>query len=313
MECEVCGNALTYPEALQIKNENYIVCRSFDCRRIIRQKESMPSHMFNSHVKFQNKLVKDNRDRQAQLNLRIEQVFRKQRLEHDEILQSVLQENNELSKNDIQHVVIPKGLAKVSAPNQEHIDAYNQHLNTIINEAGNYASAHEVILEPHSLAREKLVKVENKFRENPASREISDQLCGMCKGGCCISGNQHAYLSTITIRRLMDNDPALTQQQVLELYQSHISTQTIEGSCINHTSNGCALPRELRSDICNAFYCDPLKTYQNNLDTNKNNHRLLVIQRASTYSSWIDPDIQNEIIDYTLIKGPDTLVSSNEN
>ncbi len=39
----------------------------------------------------------------------------------------------------------------------------------------------------------------------------------------------------------------------------------MEGSCILHGPAGCALPREMRADICNQFYCAGLKEFQKGL------------------------------------------------
>jgi len=32
-------------------------------------------------------------------------------------------------------------------------------------------------------------------------------------------------------------------------------------SCINHTEIGCALPREMRLEMCNEFYCSTIKEF----------------------------------------------------
>jgi hypothetical protein len=49
---------------------------------------------------------------------------------------------------------------------------------------------------------------------------------------------------------------------VLANYLRHLGDHSIEGSCIFHQVDGCGLPRELRSDTCNRFYCAGLVEYR---------------------------------------------------
>jgi hypothetical protein len=37
-----------------------------------------------------------------------------------------------------------------------------------------------------------------------------------------------------------------------------LGERTYENSCVYHQQQGCGLPRELRSDICNSFECEEL-------------------------------------------------------
>lgn len=124
----------------------------------------------------------------------------------------------------------------------------------------------------------------------------------MCKGGCCASGKEHAYLSVFSIRRYMDDSPGQSTAEIIDLYLSKVSSETIKNSCINHTSTGCALPRHLRSDICNGYYCNSLKSYQEKMAGRENSIAVLAIQRSSTYWNRFEPEVHNEIIGVALIE-----------
>jgi hypothetical protein len=36
----------------------------------------------------------------------------------------------------------------------------------------------------------------------------------------------------------------------------------VDGSCLYHTAEGCAMPHESRTDVCNGYACDALRAMQ---------------------------------------------------
>ena len=93
----------------------------------------------------------------------------------------------------------------------------------------------------------------------PDDDPLGGQLCATCSGGCCTLGGTTAYLSAATIRRYMALHPQLRPRDVLAAYLDRLQTKTERGSCVNHTSTGCGLSREMRADICNQYLCQPRK------------------------------------------------------
>jgi hypothetical protein len=79
--------------------------------------------------------------------------------------------------------------------------------------------------------------------------------CGLCRGECCSRGGNHAYLRGDAIARYMRANPEKSRDEVLEDYVGHAGERTIERSCAYHGPKGCTLPRDMRSNICNTFYC----------------------------------------------------------
>ncbi len=305
LKCEVCGAAITYPESLQLQVLGYLVCQSFDCRRIMSQKSSMIPSLFKSHLQFQREIYNERREKEAAKKIYIEEAWAREGQENQTILQFILDKNSELSENNTHVLVIPTGLSRLVSLSKERVKNYTEHLKSIINQAMEYTDSSKVEFDQHHDIHEKLLEVEQRFMENPVLLTISDRICGMCKGGCCTSGREHAYLSAITIKRNLDIDPSLTATDILDLYLSNISSETIDGACINQTKTGCALPKELRSDICNSFYCDSLKSYQMNLADEEDPGMLLAIQRASTCWNTIGPDVSNEVVNIALVQEKD--------
>jgi len=301
-KCEVCDSVITYPDYLLMKDLDYVVCKSFDCRRIMSQKSSMSPHMFKNNLEFNKKLQQKRKKRDADRKKHIEAVSKKERQEHLEIFKTALLQYPEVTSSNTHMMVIPSGKARVVDCAMDRKSQYIDHLNGIVSEADIYTSASEVIYDEHHDAYGKRLAVDLRLNANPVLRTISDKLCTICKGGCCASGENHAYLSVVTIRRYMDNNPELTSADILSLYLSRISLESIEGSCINHTVNGCMLPRHLRSDICNGFYCDPLKKYQKKIAAGESLGNVVAIQRSSTYWNRFEVGVANDVVGVYVLK-----------
>ncbi len=102
---------------------------------------------------------------------------------------------------------------------------------------------------------------EAPYEPEPVTDDLAYVLgaaCTLCSGGCCRGGANHAYLAIDTLRRWLDAHPAARPRDALRAYLERVPAVSLEHSCINHTERGCALPRELRSDTCNRFFCGAL-------------------------------------------------------
>jgi len=69
--------------------------------------------------------------------------------------------------------------------------------------------------------------------------------CASCRGLCCRLGEDHAFLRPATLRRYLRANPALSSAQAMQAYLGHVPRESIEGSCLYHGRDGCALPRAL--------------------------------------------------------------------
>ncbi len=93
---------------------------------------------------------------------------------------------------------------------------------------------------------------------SPALRQIAAAGCAACGGHCCSRGGVHAYLDHNSIRRVAQAHPTLRARGLAALYFDRLPAESLDGSCVFHRSDGCVLPRELRANLCNVFYCTPL-------------------------------------------------------
>lgn len=86
--------------------------------------------------------------------------------------------------------------------------------------------------------------------------------CRACKGKCCETGGAHAYQTVDDLRRVLAARPEAGEGEIVALYLSHLPDRTVRGSCVFHGRRGCGLPRDLRSEMCNRWLCQPLLAYR---------------------------------------------------
>lgn len=219
--------------------------------------------------------------------------------EHDAIVRRVLEAPSELAEQEFDVLVIPAGFASTSALPAERIHEYAEHLRKIIIEVDDGPGA--TTARAYQKMRERVEKVEAQFAEEPTLRIISNRMCGMCKGGCCTSGGNAAFITSATIKRVKEQMPGLSDEDIVQAYLSRLSTQTMTGACINQTTTGCVLPTEMRSDTCNGFYCDTLSDWHGR-PREERADTVLAIQRSETYWNRNDRDLSNHIVDVALVK-----------
>src|SRR5437762_323177 len=80
----------------------------------------------------------------------------------------------------------------------------------------------------------------------PSGREtLSAGACAACRGSCCRSGGDHAYLTEETIVRSLQAHPDQTIAQIIDSYLERLPAESVLNSCIYHSGTGCGLPRDL--------------------------------------------------------------------
>jgi hypothetical protein len=93
---------------------------------------------------------------------------------------------------------------------------------------------------------------------------VARTACSVCKGWCCKSGGDHAYLDERSMVRVRRAREELDARAVLRLYIERVPAIGYDGSCVFHGASGCTLDRSLRSDVCNSYFCTTLGNYVTN-------------------------------------------------
>jgi hypothetical protein len=114
-------------------------------------------------------------------------------------------------------------------------------------------------------------------------------------------GGEKAYLSSTTIRRLMRLRPELPLDRVAAEYLDRLGDETVAGSCINHTSAGCGLPREMRADTCNTYFCTPMRGWQVRCASGEKPLGAFVIQRGQDNWSQDRTDVAHDVVSISVV------------
>ena len=153
-------------------------------------------------------------------------------------------------------VVIPASTARIVNLPEQRRRALRDHL--------------DLLISPVDVLPEASPTAEESTPSPPTAREseiqaVLSKACACCKGSCCERGGDDAYLSVETLRRYRAANPDQPPSEVLAAYLERVGDRTVEGSCIYHQADGCALPRSMRADICNRHFCKALLEFQRDL------------------------------------------------
>ena len=150
--------------------------------------------------------------------------------------------------------VIPAATARLVKPPERRRRALRDHLNALLSQMAGLSALPLPAEEPAQPAK-------REFR----LQAVLSQACACCRGFCCEGGGDHAYLTVETIRRYRAAHPDQRPRDILAAYLERVGPRTVEGSCIYHQANGCALPRAQRADLCNRHFCKALVEFQRDL------------------------------------------------
>ncbi len=112
--------------------------------------------------------------------------------------------------------------------------------------------------------------------------------CGHCRGSCCMAGGTHAFLDERTMARVHAEQPDLTVRQVMRAYIGSVAPLAYRDSCLFHGPSGCTLPRPLRAELCNSYYCNGLLDFLNaNVDAG---HAVKIVTHAEQETGTVQPN-----------------------
>ena len=298
--CEVCGDEVGPTEVMVGRRQGRLVCRSADCQLLIARLAGMPAAARASHLAAQRDNILKRRERDAQAARHAAEIEAAEARVDRQILDEVGRQTT--PDGQIVALPIPSGLAAVAPMPEERRERYRRHLERTIEDAVR-TSGGRVSRDRDHVTRRRAIASARFLDERPTLRARCGQACELCKGGCCSTGGEHAFISTVTIRRLMDADPSLGGEEILRTYLSHVPDRSIAGACVNQTATGCALPPAWRSDACNAYFCDAIEAFQKNWDEAAPPDAVLVIRRAHTNGNRFDAATPHPVVEVAWLDG----------
>lgn len=295
--CEICHCEIPFSNPISFKSPSPAVCQSAECQNILKQKSLMSEMAFNTYLRTHRQVLQERHVRIEKENRLKESNLKENRILFKAVEDRVVGEQS-VSK---QLVILPLGLSKLSQLSEDRKERYRKHLETMIEEALQYDNADQVPVDKLRPTYQDVIDQDQKFAAFPELKGISEQFCMKCKGGCCPSGDNHAYITAATIRRLFDLTPELTPDEVLETYLSYLPEHSAGHSCINQGPMGCVLPRELRSSTCNYYFCDSVVNFQKKAKQEGEVKPAIVVQRENTHWEKTKLTAPNKVVSVALI------------
>ncbi|MBU6950650.1 hypothetical protein [Hahella sp. HN01] len=293
--CFICGLAVQRV-VIGAATSSELTCDNPECRRLAERRAATPPALFDAQVKFHRQRMQERKVIAEAEQRRIETQSAEE-AKQNQALYAQLAKSEGLDPEGAP-VTIPTAPTRLTTLPKHRIRQYRDFLTQIISEA----CMHGFKDTDDDLASRARSKANNKPLEHSETlANMNMHLCTMCKGGCCTSGREHAYLSASVIRRFMRENPELRPRHVLQLYLDKLSGKSIRGSCINHTNKGCSLPREMRSDICNGYFCDSLKSFNRKYARETPPSQIIAIARAQDNWSRFHPEQSNDVVAIAIV------------
>ena len=269
-ECEICGDTA----ALPARAGGAVLCSDIQCQNLVDQASTMAPGLYAAHRSFQAKLIRERRARDAE-HLKTVDAIKSAEARQDRLIAS------SAGLKHLPVIPIPSAPEMIARSGSARTGRYQAHLEEALAAALACDDISELIHDRHYALHERRLAQDAFLSGSPGLATVSDRVCALCRGGCCTEGGDHAYISPVLLRRQLDASSDLSGQQLVSVYMSVLPDESIAGSCINHGINGCVLPREMRSDVCNHFLCEPVRDYQaKSAETNPISD-VFVVQRSN--------------------------------
>lgn len=238
----------------------------------------MSAALFDIHLRQQQRMIVSRRRAREEEEERVDAIRRQQAAQRDSIRRRIYAADPQLHAENTLAVELPFCAETLSPLPIERIDSYRLHLERLVDEAlaVDVSGTDQAVVDfdegPRAVGSESAVQAQ--------LHETSESMCALCQGGCCTKGGNIAFLNGMTLLRVRRDNPDWGRDQLLAAYLDRLKPETVTQSCVNHSSGGCSLPRELRSDTCNNFYCDSLQEYRLHATKEAGPTMLIAVQRG---------------------------------
>jgi hypothetical protein len=302
--CDICGNPLTSSDFVKQKDAEWLACTSAMCRLVIHDARKMKPPLAERHIEIFKNRLKQKREEKLARDAYTREILEKEGGENHAIFAAVTKTRSRYSPANLYTLPIPCGGEVMGKPGSEKLEGYRSNLTELISKAFAIRPGEDEQTEGEAdISSGSGAETEVRASENPAYATINGQICGICKGGCCATGGNHAYIQVETILRVRRQYPDWSEEDVLQAYLSRLGPESINGSCINQTDTRCVLPVELRSDICNSFFCSGMRRLHEHMQRQGETTAILAIQRSNNNFNAFDPGFENQVLRVVLIDG----------
>ena len=289
-KCLVCGQP-----AHLFSPDSEPVCLKAECKLVLSQKKFLSEPAYKQYFFLQSAQIKTTIEL---VELKKKRLTEKKKLENKENVSCWMRAmNHDYGYDPAQYpcTVVPTNSKRITRLPEQRKNLFRETLLPLINKA------------MPELAQKNDPTEENQTEENTQQKTVENELlfeakaCSICRGGCCSIGEEHAFIKKETILRYMSTHPDQNPAQVLEAYMAYLPDESFEDSCVNHTETGCALPRDMRSSVCNGYVCESLIKLKDLFANTPVPKGVFFISRAQNNWNKDILDVDNSIIRTELI------------
>ena len=271
------------------------VCLKAECKLVLSRKNFLSKSSYKQYFSLQSTQIKGTIEF---VKLRKKRLAEKRKMENKENISCWMRAmNHDYGYNPAQYpyTVVPTNSKKISRLPEHRKNLFRETLLHFINKA------------MPEFAQKNGPTEKNQTEENTLYETAKNELpfeakaCSICRGGCCSIGEEHAFIKKETILRYMTKHPDQKPAQVLAAYMAYLPDESFENSCVNHTETGCALPRDMRSSVCNGYVCESLMKLKDLFADTPVPKGVFFISRAQNNWNKDTLDVDNSIIRTELI------------
>ncbi|MBT8405424.1 MAG: hypothetical protein KJP18_16295 [Gemmatimonadetes bacterium] len=157
---------------------------------------------------------------------------------------------------EVDWAVVPANSASPRPLDHDAAEAFRVHLRRLLDTARGAAETREGAIP--SPSHEQTDETDEPALAERRAEALS-AACAACRGWCCARGGVHAFLDDASLTRIRRSRPDLDSSDLLAVYEVFLGPTRLDGGCVFQGPTGCRLPRSLRSDTCNDWWCDDLE------------------------------------------------------
>lgn len=118
--------------------------------------------------------------------------------------------------------------------------------------------------------------ISNTLAVATTESEALGQACATCRGYCCRNGGLHAFLTPEVLTAQRARHPERSAEATMEAYVAHLPAKSFEDSCVFQSATGCALPSDMRAQVCHDFLCPDLQEYRERISSTGSRRAFLI-------------------------------------
>ncbi len=289
-KCIVCGEPVHF-----FSRDSEPVCLRAECKLVLSRKKHMSQFAYKQYFSLQSAQIKRTTEFLALREKRLEEKRKAEKKENISCWMKAINLDEGYDPKFYPYVVIPTNSKKISSLPKQRKNLFREHLSGLITETMSELAVNNENTEENQIEEDFL----NESEGNAFFFEV--KACSLCRGGCCGLGEEHAFLKKETVLRYVSMFPDHKPEQIPDAYLAYLPEKSFEDSCVNHIETGCTLPRDMRSNVCNGYLCDPLVKIRDLFTSTPEPKGVFFISRAQNNWNKDNLDVDNRIIRTELI------------